>query len=459
MIEVGGFYLLIYAAASALERWIPSRKIRSFSVCGLLGAWIFLLLTVGAALPPWFRLLSSCVGTLWLLKLLFRATRTGATKHTKARALSDELLFRFIWPGMCDEPLRDRQPPAVADGALFVRGYLTLLLGCGLLLGVALTSPYIPDLYTGFIGLFPLFLMVHLGYAAILTALLRLSNRPVPQLFQAPLSSSTLQEFWSRRWNLPFVEMNRVIFFKPLCSWFGARVAILFTFVISGLFHELGISYPAGSGYGSPTAYFLLHGLLVLIESLSGRTIERIPRPVRQIWVWISILGPLPLLFPPGFRSTLVVPLYQALSEYVTRYSASEYLNLLLLCAGLGHFLVLVAGIQVPYQLGWRDDLAKLRPFNRKIMWNYGFFIFSLIIAFGVETLLFRDAMVAGVPAALGFAWLIAGFWLLRLLVDYFYFEHSDWPEGPTFVVGHALLNSLFTFLVFAYTTVIIWHW
>lgn len=460
MIELSVSYLIIYSAASIVERKIHSQGVRESSLWGLLAAWILLLMAFGAPLSPCVRLLTSCIGTLWLLKLLVRATKQRKSYlRTTEGTLVDELLFRFIWPGMCEKPLRQRVPPGDADGALFVRGYLALLLGCGLLVAIALTSPYIPDFYTGLFGLLPLFLIVHLGYATILTALLRLSNRPVAPLFEAPFRSATLHDFWSRRWNLPFVEMNRAILFRPLATRFGARIAVLLTFVFSGLLHELGITYPAGSGFGAPTIYFTLHGLLVLVESSRGPLMQRIPRPLRQAWVWIWVIGALPLLFPAGFRATLIVPFYRALQAYLTTYSTGEYLSLLLLLAGLGHFLVLVAAIQVPYRLGWSADLAKLRPFNRKIMWNYGFFIFTLIIAFGVETLLFRDAMVAGVPSALGLAWLIAGFWSLRLIVDYFYFEHSDWPGGPTFIVGHALLNSLFAFLVVAYASVILWHW
>jgi hypothetical protein len=92
-------------------------------------------------------------------------------------------------------------------------------------------------------------------------------------------------------------------------------------------------------------------------------------------------------------------------------------------------------------------------------MWNYGLFIVMLIVAFGVETLLFRGEMISGDRSALGIAALICGFWTLRILVDIFYFSHSDWPEGPEFVIGHALLNSLFVFLILTYGALLGWHW
>jgi alginate O-acetyltransferase complex protein AlgI len=147
------------------------------------------------------------------------------------------------------------------------------------------------------------------------------------------------------------------------------------------------------------------------------------------------------------------------MSAFLLDVPIRTYFEWLIFTAGLGHFLVLGASLQGPGRLGWREDLAKLKPFNTKIMWNYGFFILVLIVAFGVETLCFRDDMVSGVPSALGMAGLICGFWLLRILVDVFYFSHSDWPVGPEFVIGHALLTSLFVFLVLAYGTLLGWHW
>ena len=66
----------------------------------------------------------------------------------------------------------------------------------------------------------------------------------------------------------------------------------------------------------------------------------------------------------------------------------------------------------------------------------------------------FHGRFLAGDPVALGLAGFIAIFWLLRVIVDCFYFNHSDWPAGPQFVAGHALLTSLFAFLVLVYGAV-----
>ena len=119
--------------------------------------------------------------------------------------------------------------------------------------------------------------------------------------------------------------------------------------------------------------------------------------------------------------------------------------------AGAGHFCVLVASAQVPARLGWQTDLAKLTPFNRKLMWTYGGFTVLTILAFGILTLALHSEMMRGDRAALGLAGFIGIYWSARIAVDAMYFRHSDWPKGVLFVVGHALLTTLFVGLAATY--------
>ena len=135
----------------------------------------------------------------------------------------------------------------------------------------------------------------------------------------------------------------------------------------------------------------------------------------------------------------------------------SHWLSLALWLAGIGHFCILFASFQVPSRLGWKEDLAQLTPFNRKLMWVYGGTTLLTIIAFGILTLLLHHEFLIGDRAAVALAAFIAVFWTLRILVDFIYFEHSDWPEGVQFVVGHFLLTTLFTALAITYWTVLIW--
>ena len=138
--------------------------------------------------------------------------------------------------------------------------------------------------------------------------------------------------------------------------------------------------------------------------------------------------------------------------------SAEKLFDLDLWLAGVGHFAILIASFQVPYRLKWKQDLAQLTPFNRKLLWVQGDFTVLTIIAFGTLTLALHSELLRGDRAALGLACFIGLYWTARILVDAFYFSHEDWPPGREFVVGHFLLTGLFVFLAGSCAGVVVWH-
>ena len=118
-----------------------------------------------------------------------------------------------------------------------------------------------------------------------------------------------------------------------------------------------------------------------------------------------------------------------------------------LLCGAINGFLVLAAGLQVPWRLEWRQELSRLRPLNRKLLWVYYGYIGTFILTFGLVMLGLHGEMLAGERGAVTLLAIITVFWTARLVVDALVFEHSDWPEGPLFGIGHTLLTSLFVFV------------
>jgi hypothetical protein len=126
--------------------------------------------------------------------------------------------------------------------------------------------------------------------------------------------------------------------------------------------------------------------------------------------------------------------------------------------AGGGHFVILFASFQVPSRLAWKRDLRQLMPFNRKLLWVQSAFTVLTIVAFGTLTLALHSELLRGDRAALGLACFIGIYWSSRILVDAFYFSHTDWPSGAVFVLGHILLTLLFSFLAISYLALFIWH-
>src|SRR2546425_8013492 len=142
----------------------------------------------------------------------------------------------------------------------------------------------------------------------------------------------------------------------------------------------------------------------------------------------------------------------------MTHSFAERFFNLDLWFAGIDHFVILIASFQVPSRLRWKQDLAQLMPFNRKLLWVQSGFTVLTIIAFGVLTLTLHAEMIRGDRAAIGIVCFIATYWTARILVDAFYFSSADWPKGKQFVIGHVLLTSLFVALACDYWALFAWR-
>ncbi len=142
----------------------------------------------------------------------------------------------------------------------------------------------------------------------------------------------------------------------------------------------------------------------------------------------------------------------------MTTSLAARFFDYDLWLAGAAHFVILFASFQVPYRLNWKADLQQLMPFNRKLLWVQSGFTLLTIIAFGTLTLVLHRELLRGDPAALGLACFIGLYWTTRILVDFLYFSHADWPKGTAFVVGHFLLTLLFFVLAASYISLLVWH-
>src|SRR5262249_8860586 len=125
---------------------------------------------------------------------------------------------------------------------------------------------------------------------------------PVGKLWVNPPASRSLADFWGRRWNRIFSGFARDMLFSPLARVAGARAASLAVFIFSGLLHEWVWSVPVRGGYGGPTLYFLMQGLLVQVESTApGRRLLRGHRFVGRVWTALAVVAPLPLALHPTY--------------------------------------------------------------------------------------------------------------------------------------------------------------
>jgi alginate O-acetyltransferase complex protein AlgI len=305
VLEVGGGYGLNRRPRDRTARWLAWLMTVAVTACveritdaepagGRMVAIILALVygmkaivgvEAGAALPPW-RWLGFCL--LWF----------GMRPGLFARAGS--------------EPRRWAR-------SLLIQGFVRVVIGLVLILAAAVIwrarETTSNDEVARWLATAPLLvglsLALHFGVFTILAAFWRALGVDARPLFRAPILSTSLHEFWSKRWNLAFSEMTALAIYRPATTALGRRGAIVAAFIVSGLLHELAISVPVKAGYGGPSLYFLLHGLLVSIETWlerRGARINSIPW-LGRIWTLAALVLPLPILFHRPFLAGVVWPI------------------------------------------------------------------------------------------------------------------------------------------------------
>ena len=145
----------------------------------------------------------------------------------------------------------------------------------------------------------PMSLGFHFGALRVLKGVLRKAGFPVRTLFPNLLKAKGVGDFWSRRWNVGYSQMMQRLVGRPTEGILGRNAGIFAVFLVSGLLHEVAITLPVNAGYGLPTAYFVGHGLLVLLEGKLGR-------PLGKVFTLLAVGVPLGFLFPPEFQTEVI---------------------------------------------------------------------------------------------------------------------------------------------------------
>ncbi|XP_030528363.1 acyl-CoA--sterol O-acyltransferase 1-like [Rhodamnia argentea] len=130
--------------------------------------------------------------------------------------------------------------------------------------------------------------------------------------FEEPYLSTSLQDFWGRRWNLMVTNILRPTVYLPVRS-ISSRVigrtwaplpASFACFLVSGLMHELIFYY---IGRKEPTwvvtSFFVLHGICVAVEIAAKKAFAgklRLPRAVSGLMAVSFILATALWLFLPA---------------------------------------------------------------------------------------------------------------------------------------------------------------
>jgi len=287
----------------------------------ILAAWIILPAAIGIVYfifqneHPIIKMLAIIATTFTGMKAI--AAAEGYKGKPLTLKFRQWVVFASGWAGMRPQPFETLGAPALPNAWPMIRfgisrivvGALLILLAHGLValhLGSVLTHVVV-----SVILLISFSLILHFGLLGVSAGMWRLSGVNTYVLFRQPAKAKSLTEFWSKRWNIAFSEMTSVALFRPLKNKIGSAAALMIAFMFSGLLHELALSLPVNSGYGLPLIYFIIQGMLVLLER--WMTIHQLQflnnKLLATAWVFFWVIAPAPLLFHAAFIHEIVWPL------------------------------------------------------------------------------------------------------------------------------------------------------
>ena len=257
---------------------------------------------------------------MWVIAIsLYAGCKCISYRDARARGVSGDRLrtlgYLFAWPGMDAAAFLRRGDGVRGPGtAAWVAAALQTALGICLNWVAARTMLPEHPLLAGWIGMTGLIFILHFGTFDLLSLAWRTAGVDAEPIMRNPLASTSLAEFWGRRWNTAFHQLASRFTFRPLRSIAGAAGASLGVFLVSGLVHELVISVPARGGYGLPTVYFAIQGLGLAGER--GRWGRRLGlgRGLRG-WLFTALVtaGPALWLFPQPFVRRVILPMLAAI--------------------------------------------------------------------------------------------------------------------------------------------------
>ena len=279
--------------------WLPISvlPLTAVSCRNLLPSWVFM----------WILSFAIFVSLKWLT--WWRAR--GRVSHPAWRSIA----YLLAWPGMDADAFLDANqcvpPPSLTT---WLWATIETALGAILVWIAARSLPVGEPLLRGWAGMLGLILLLHFGSFQLIALVWQTFGVKAKSIMSAPLRSTSLAEFWGKRWNLGFRQLSYELIFRPLHRTLGSEAAGLLVFLVSGLIHDLVISLPARGGYGLPTVYFLLQSAGITIEHTRFGKRLGLGQGV-QGWLFMAtfVAAPVFWLFHQWFVLRVILPFMQAI--------------------------------------------------------------------------------------------------------------------------------------------------
>lgn len=122
----------------------------------------------------------------------------------------------------------------------------------------------------------------------------------------------------------------------------------------------------------------------------------------------------------------------------------SEILSRLIMISGIGHLVLSMGSLLVPVALKWKQHLKVVQPLMRQMFWTYAAYIFLINICFGLMCLVANRDLVNDSFLANFIHLMIALYWLIRIGIQFFYFDRTYLPKGKIYILGEVALVILF---------------
>ena len=263
-------------------------------------------------LKPWqlmwalaIAVYAACKSTTWLGA---RIHPTPAWKHAA---------YLLGWPGMDAASFLGNARISTRSAGRSIEwraSTATLVFGAALLFAIARLIPQEYEYLIGWTGMIGIVLILHFGLFQLLSCYWRSLGIEARPIMNRPLASTSLSEFWGRRWNTAFRDLAHRFLFRPFTAWFGPRFGLFAGFLFSGAIHDLVISVPAEGGYGGPTAFFAIQGAAMIFErSAFGRRMGLGKGWPGRAFTFLVLAAPVFLLFHRPFVVRVIVPFMRAI--------------------------------------------------------------------------------------------------------------------------------------------------
>ncbi|XP_026429661.1 probable long-chain-alcohol O-fatty-acyltransferase 1 [Papaver somniferum] len=362
--EVGKFiriWLIVLASLTYchfISKIIPKGFKRLFSLLPVISIFLYLPHTLSSV--HFIFIVGFTVSWVVNFKLLLFAFNHGPLSNTSTEnPLSYYSLKQFVsaacLPIKIKQKSRSAEEPTIHDQTIsrrnpksivrLLNNYPMKVLAMCLLIHVYSYKQYIHPLFLGSLYALHMFFIseTYLVVSSAIAALILRLDDLEPQ-FIDPFISTSLQDFWGRRWNLMATNILWLTVYVPIrsvCAHVIGRKwatvpAILFTFLVSGLMHELIIYYITRLyPTWEVTCFFVIQGICIAFGGIMKKTNIGGIHDRFQLHPWIS--GPLILLFigvnvicfffPPILRNNIddrTIEEYHILVDYFVKKFARK---------------------------------------------------------------------------------------------------------------------------------------